>query len=177
MTDAATDAAPVASGVLHYVLTAEDALAWERISPRFRRRDRVALGAAVFSGIGLIKVIGGHFADIRPLHSIPAAFALIAIPVIAVLWMQRRDRLKRMAERVPAPVGVTLEHDPQRVVERREDRREATGFGRAGLDEIHETPTHIFLSTGRDVVILPARAFADEDARRAFVAHWRDCLN
>lgn len=177
MTQTASDAAPQEGGVLHYVLTPEDALAWERRSPRHRRRDRVALGAAVFSGIGLIKVIGGHFPDLKLLHSLPMAAALIAIPVLIVLWLQKRDQRKRAAERVPAPVGVTLEHSPQRVVERREDRKDVSGFGRSGLHEIHETATHVFLSTGRDVVILPARGFATPAAREAFVTYWREYLD
>lgn len=146
---------------------------WERRSPRMKRRDRVALGAAVFSGIGLIKVIGGHFSELKPLHTIPMAFALMALPLVAVVWMQRRDHRKRVAERVPAPVGVRLEHSADRVVERREDRKQPLAFGNAGLHEIVETEAHVFLSTGQDVVIVPHRAFADDGARERFVAHWR----
>lgn len=177
MTQTEPDSAPAGSGVLHYVLTPEDAMAWEVRSPRIKRRDRVAIGAGVFAGIGLVKVIGSNMPDLPLLHSIPMAFVVIALPVLAVLWMQRRDHRKRAGQRVPRPVGVQLEYAPERVIERREDRRDVSGFGRSGLHELLETPAHVFLSTGADVVIVPARAFATPDAREAFVAYWRGHLD
>lgn len=176
MTEAATGAAPDGSGVLHYVLTPEDAMAWEVRSPRIRRRDRVAIGAGIFAGIGLIKLIGTQMAELKVLHSLSMAVVIMGLPVLLVLWLQGRDHRKRAAERVAKPVGVQLEYSRDRVVERREDRSEVLAFGSAGLSEILETPTHVFLSTGSDVVILPARAFATPAAREAFVAHWRGHL-
>ena len=173
MTPETQGAAPVGSGVLHYVLTPEDVLAWERRSPKLRRRDRVALVAAAFAGIGLVKVIGGHMPDLHLLHSLPMAFVVIALPILAVMMMQRRDLRRRVADRVSAPVGVQLEVAPDRIVERREDRRAVVAFGVAGLREVVVGTEHVFLSTGADVVIVPFRAFATPDARAAFVAHWR----
>lgn len=173
MTGPATDAAPDGGGVLHYVLTPEDAVEWERISPRIRRRNRVALGAALFAGIGLVKVIGSNLPDLRLLHSIPMAFAVIALPMLAVFWMQRRDARRQAGLRVPEPVGVVLDHSPQRIVERREGRATPLAFGAAALREVLEGPRHIFLSNGSDVVIIPFRAFAGEAERSDFLRHWR----
>lgn len=177
MTAAEHGAAPIGSGVLNYVLTSEDAMAWEVRSPRIRRRDRVALGAAVFAGIGLIKVIGSNLPDLRLLHSLPMAFVLIALPVLGVKMLQRRDHRRRAAERVPAPVGVHLEYSAERIVERQENRRDVVAFGAAGLREVVEAPGHICLGNGSDVVIVPNGAFPTEAARAAFLRHWRAQLD
>lgn len=177
MTAAEPGAAPGGSGVLHYVLTPDDAMAWEVRSPRVRRRDRVALGAAVFAGIGLIKVIGSNLPDLRLLHSLPMAFVLIALPVLGVKLLQRRDHRRRAVERVPAPVAVQLEFSEERIVERREDRRDAVAFGAAGLREVVAAPGHVCLGNGKDVVIVPNGAFATEAARAAFLRHWQARLD
>lgn len=173
MSAAERDAAPLGSGVLHYILTPEDAMAWEVRSPWIRRRDRVALGAAVFAGIGLVKVIGSNLPDLSLLHSLPMAFVIIALPVLAVRLVQTHDRKRRVAERVPSPVGVLLDYAPRRIVERREGRSEVVAFGAAALRDVLVGPGHVFLSNGTDVVIVPDRAFASVSAREAFVRHWR----
>jgi len=148
-------------------------MAWEVRSPRVRRRDRVAIGAGIFAGIGLVKVIGSHMAGLELLHSLPMAFVLIALPVLAVLWMQRRDHRRRVAERLTQPVGVTLEYSPERVVERREDRSDVLAVGTAGLHDVLDSPEHLFLFTGADVIIVPRRAFATPDAQAAFLEYWQ----
>ncbi len=173
MTGPVDAAGPSGTGVLHYVLTPEDALAWESRSPAVRRRDRVAIAASVFAGIGLIQLIGARLPDLKALHSVPMAFVLIALPMLAVIAMQRRDRRRRVAERVAAPVGVQLEHDAGRVVERREDRRDAVAFGPQALRAVVEGPEHVFLHAGADVIIIPTRAFGTPAAREAFVRHWQ----
>ncbi len=148
-------------------------MAWEVRSPWIRQRDRVALGAAVFAGIGLVKVIGSNLPDLALLHSIPMAFVIIALPILAVKLMQTHDRRRRVTQRVPSPVGVVLDYSPGRIVERREGQREVVAFGRAGLRNVIDGQGHVFLSNGTDVVIVPDRAFSSAAARADFSRHWR----
>lgn len=170
------DARPVnrADGVLHYTLTMDDALAWERVSPAHRKRDRLALAASGFAGLGLLKVLSGQLEAVSGLHSLPSAILLMVLPGLAALEFQRRDRKTRARGRVETPVDMRLEHWPDRMIEHREDRRAPLVLGGRSLRLLRETEDHVFLSFGReDVVILPARAFASRAAKADFAAYWR----
>ncbi len=57
-----------------------DALAWERLSPAHRKRDRLALAASGFAGLGLLKMLSGHLEAVSGLHSLPSAILLMVLP-------------------------------------------------------------------------------------------------
>lgn len=162
---------------MQFTLGPGDALAWEKASPRLRRRDRVAVGAALFAGIGLVKVIGAQFEGLHWLHSLPMALALIAMPASAVMLSQRYARMLRAREQLPEPVAVTVEVGPDRVSERMEGRKAPVAIGAKSLRAVVETRGHVFLWNGTDVVILPAAAFADAAAKSAFAAAWKAKLD
>lgn len=159
--------------VIHYTQDYDDALVWERASPVHRKRDKVALGAAFFAGLGLIQMLGGVMTDVAALHSIPMAVLLMALPFGLVILLQRRDLHARAQRRADQRVGARLEIWGDRLVEHRDDRKEPLAFGALSLREVRETDGHVFLSTGRDVMIVPTRAFLNPAAKSAFAAEWK----
>ena len=161
-----------APDVFDYTLEVGDALAWERVSPAHRKRDRLALAASLFAGLGLLKMLSGQLEAVPGLHSLPAAFILMALPVLMVGLFQYRDRRQRAKAR--AGGETRLEVWPDRMIEHRADRRDPLVLGGRSLRALRETRDHVFLTFGReDVVILPARAFAKPGAKADFVTHWR----
>lgn len=161
-----------APGVLEYTLDAGDALAWERVSPAYRKRDRLALAASLFAGFGLLKMLSGQFETVPGLHSLPAAFVVMGLPLLMVGLFQYRDRRQRAKAR--AGGEIRLEVWPERMIEHCTGRREPLVLGGRSLRALRETRDHVFLTFGReDVVILPARAFATPAAKAEFVTHWR----
>jgi hypothetical protein len=160
--------------VLHYVLDAQDALAWERVSPELRKRNRLALAASFFAGLGLLKVLSGQLEAVPGLHSLPAAMILILLPALMAWLFQNNDRYRRANARFGKPVVVKLDLWADRMVEHREDQRAPLALGGRSLRVLSETAEHVFLSFGReDVVIVPARAFATPAAKQDFAAQWR----
>jgi hypothetical protein len=159
--------------VIHYTQDYDDALVWERASPPHRKRDRVALFAAFFAGLGLLQMLGGVMPDLAPLHSLPAAALLMVLPFALVLFLQRRDLRQRAQRRAERPTGARLEIWGDRLVEYRDDRKEPLAFGALSLREVRETEGHVFLSTGPDVMIIPTRAFINPAAKSAFAAEWQ----
>lgn len=163
-----------AKAVLHYALDVADALAWERLSPAHRKRDRVALAASGFVGLGLLKLLSGHLQTVSGLHSLPSAILLLVSPGLGVWLLQRRDQRKRAALRVGTQIRTRLELWPERLIEHRADRRKPLVVGGRSLRMLEETKDHVFLAAGReDVVIVPARAFATPAAKADFAAYWR----
>lgn len=159
--------------VIHYTQDYDDALVWERASPVHRKRDKVALFAAFFAGLGLIKMLSGVMPDLAALHSVPMAALLMVLPFGLVILLQRRDLHLRAQRRADRRTGARLEIWGDRLVEYRDDRKEPLAFGALSLREVRETEGHVFLSTGRDVMIVPARAFPDLAAKSAFAAEWQ----
>lgn len=168
----AAETAAVAPDVLDYRLEAGDALAWERVSPAYRKRDRLALAAGLFAGFGLLKMLSGKLEDVPGLHSLPAAMILMALPLLMVGLFQYRDRRQRAKARTGGEMR--LEVWPDRMIEHRGGRREPLVLGGRSLRALRETRDHVFLTFGReDVVIVPARAFATPAAKADFAARWR----
>jgi hypothetical protein len=159
--------------VLHYVLGLGDALAWERVAPTYRRRDRLALIVSVFAGLGLLQVGGSHPEILPELHGWPMAVAILLLPPVLVRVLQMRDRTRRAEARVGDGVEVVLEVQRDRLLERRSDRKAALALGARSLREVREAAEHVFLATREDVIIVPERALGDAEAKRAFAAHWR----
>jgi hypothetical protein len=169
---AAAEGVAAAPDVLDYRLDAGDALAWERVSPAYRKRDRLALAASLFAGLGLLKMLSGQLEDVPGLHSLPAAFILMALPVLMVGLFQYRDRRQRAKAR--AGGEMRLEVWPDRMIEHRADRRAPLVLGGRSLRALRETRDHVFLTFGReDVVIVPTRAFVTPAAKAHFATHWR----
>lgn len=161
-----------APDVFDYTLELGDALAWERVSPAHRKRDRLALAASLFAGLGLLKMLSGQLEAVPGLHSLPAAFILMALPMLMVGLFQYRDRRQRAKAR--AGGAARLEVWPDRMIEHLPGRREPLVLGGRSLRGLRETRDHVFLTFGReDVVIVPARTFATPAAKAEFVAHWR----
>ena len=171
---AGPSAAPLPpSLVLTYLLTTADALAWERRDPAIRRRDRVAMGGAVFGGIGLLSATVRHLpAWLSSLHSNALAVLILCLPLGLVLFLQRIDLRKRALRRIASPVGVTLEVWDRRISEQREDASDPLVLGAGSLREVIDTGDHVFLTVRGRTVIVPARAFADAKTRDEFAAHW-----
>lgn len=174
--------APVAVGertggkpdrVIHYTQDYDDALVWERASPEHRKRDKVALFAAFFAGLGLLQMLSGVMTDLAILHSAPMAAVLMALPFGLVVFLQRRDLRGRAQRRADRRTGARLEIWGDRLVEHRDDRKEPLAFGALSLREVRETEGHVFLSTGKDVMIIPTRAFLNPAAKSAFAAEWQ----
>lgn len=159
--------------VIHYTLDYSDALVWERASPPHRKRDKVALFAAFFAGLGLLKMLGGVMTDLAPLHTVPMAVLLMAAPFGLVILLQRRDLRQRAQRRADQRIGVRLEIWGDRLVEYRDDRKEPLAFGALSMREVREEETHVFLSTGREVMIVPTRAFLNPAAKTAFAEEWQ----
>lgn len=159
--------------MLEYTLDAADTLAWERVSPAYRKRDRLALAASLFAGFGLLKMLSGQFETVPGLHSLPAAFVVMGLPLLMVGLFQYRDRRQRAKARTGGG-DIRLEVWPERMIEHRTERREPLVLGGRSLRALRETRDHVFLTFGReDVVILPARAFATPAAKAEFVTYWR----
>lgn len=164
--------------VLHYTLDLPDALVWEKASPAHRKRDRVALGASVFAGLGLISLLKGHLPDdVAFLHSLSFALILLVSPILFAVLLQRHDLRKRARERADRSIGARLELWEDRMIEHRDDRREPLVVGALSLREVRETARHVFLSTGKDVIIVPLRAFPTPAAKSAFAAEWQARLD
>lgn len=161
-----------ASSVLDYSLDTRDALAWERVAPAQRKRDRLALAAGFFAGLGLLKMLSGQLEAVPGLHSLPAAIILICLPV-AMVWLFRlRDRRQRAQARGGGKTRLEVWAD--RMIEHRADRGAPLVLGGRSLRMVRQTKDHVFFSFGReDVVIVPTRAFASPAAVAAFAAHWR----
>lgn len=159
--------------VIHYTQDYDDALVWERASPPHRKRDKVALFAALFAGLGLLQMLGGVMKDLTLLHSVPTAALLMAAPFALVILLQRRDLRQRAQRRADQRTGARLEIWGDRLVEYRDDRKEPLAFGALSLREVRETAGHVFLSTGQDVMIVPTRAFVSPEAKSAFAAEWQ----
>lgn len=158
--------------VLVWRMDPTDALAWERVDARYRRRNRAAYAAALLGGMYLLKVLSGHFQDLKPLHSLPMAFVVLAVPSALVWLVLRHDLHRRARARLEAPVDVRLEVGPDRVAEWRAGREKPVAFGPRALREVRATAGHVFLSTGADVVIVPRRAFASAADMAAFAGVW-----
>lgn len=159
--------------VIHYTQDYDDALVWERTSPAHRKRDKVALFAAFFAGLGLLQMLSGVMTDLTLLHSVPMTVVLMALPFVLVILLQRRDLRQRAQRRADQRTGARLEIWGDRLVEYRDDRKEPLAFGALALREVRELPGHVFLSTGKDVMIVPTRAFLNPAAKSAFAAEWK----
>lgn len=159
--------------VIHYTQDYDDALVWERASPAHRKRDKVALFAAFFAGLGLLQMLSGVMTDLALLHSAPMAALLMVLPFALVVLLQRRDLRARAQRRAEQRTGARLEIWGDRLVEYRDDRKEPLAFGALSLREVRETAGHVFLSTGADVMIIPTRAFLNPAAKSAFAAEWQ----
>lgn len=159
---------------LRYRLDLSDALEWERVSPAYRRRDRLALAGAVFAGLALLRFGNSHLDILPRLHSLSVAAVILLLPLLAVRLLQLRDRRARAGARLGAEgVDVVLEVGRDRLVERRADRATAVVMGARSLREVTEGAAHVFLATREDVIILPARALGGAEAKREFAAAWR----
>lgn len=165
---------------LHYAMDAQDALVWERVAPGPRKRDRLALVAGFFAGFLILQALSGKLETVPGLHTLPGAMATMLLPPLVVWLFQRQDRWRRAEALVGGPgaaVETRLEVWPDRVIEHRADRAAPRVLGARSLRDLRETVRHVLLIFGRDdVVILPARAFADDQARADFVTRWRGRL-
>lgn len=161
--------------VLTYQLTPADALAWERRDPAARKRNRGGLGISLMVGISLLVTVTRHLPDwLSRLHSNAIAVVILLAPFGAMLLAQRRDLRRRGAERVAAPVDVTLEIWPRRLLETRADSRKPQALGAEALRDVIETADHIFLHSRSATIIIPARAFADAKAKDDFAGYWEE---
>lgn len=161
--------------VLTYELGPADARAWEKRDPAVRKRNRAGLGVSLMVGISLLVTVTQHLPDwLSQLHSNAIAVAILLLPFGGVLLSQRRDLARRSAERLPAPVKVTLEIWPRRLSEQRADKREPLVLGAESLREVIETDRHIFLTARSGTIIVPATAFPSAKAKDTFAGYWED---
>lgn len=159
--------------VMTYRLTPADALAWERRDPQIRKRNRVAIGSALFAGLGLLSVTVRHLpAWLSSLHSNALAVLILCLPLGLVLAFQRVELHKRARLRVAEPVDVRLDVWDRRLAEHRADRGEPLVLGVQALRGVIETDAHVFLYARGGTVIVPATAFADARAKDDFAGHW-----
>ena len=165
---------------LRYDMGAGDAAVWERMAPAHRKRARLALVAGLFAGFVILQALSGKLETVPGLHTLPAAIVILLLPPLLVWVFQRQDRRRRAEAQVGGPgarIGTRVEVWPDRVIEHRADRTAPRVLGARSLRDLRETGGHVLLIFGRDeAVILPARAFADGQARAEFVARWRGRL-
>ncbi|WP_235933063.1 hypothetical protein [Paragemmobacter ruber] len=182
------DRAPAPSGApgtapeleLRFDMGAEDAAVWERVAPAHRKRARLALVAGLFAGFLVLQALSGKLETVPGLHTLPAAICILLLPPLLVWGVQRWDRRRRAEAQVGGPqarIETRVEVWPDRVIEHRADRAAPRVLGARSLRDLRETGRHVLLIFGRDeAVILPARAFAGDQARAEFVARWRGRL-
>lgn len=89
---------------------------------------------------------------------------------LAALFLTAMARL-RAQRRVPDPVLIRLDVFPDRLVERR-DLAEPVVITPDRIAAVLMRSGHVIVATRRDVVIVPARAFADDTAMASFAARW-----
>ncbi len=159
--------------VLHYQLDARDALAWERLNPQGRKLRRMGIGRGLVGGMGLLTLSSRVLpASVPALHSSAVAGALFALPLGLLMLMQRLALRRHVREAMPEPVGVRLELWKRRIAEHRSDRAAPLVLGAASVREVIETDRHVFVHASSGTIIVPATAFADAAAKRAFAAYW-----
>lgn len=160
---------------LHYRLTPADALAWERRPGAVFRSYGRAIFTALLIGVGLVRALAGRLAVVQggPARS-TLAVGLLITPVMVMSFATRRKQALRAAEEVGAPVDVTLEIWQRGLIERRPDRSIPVMIAGDRIREVVITPDHVFVDLGKDVVIIPSAAFADDAERTAFANRWND---
>lgn len=157
---------------LTYTLTASDALVWET-RPRELTgwRRMIFLLWLGFAGFVLFLVPQDWVGPEGSLR-----FYLWLVGLIGVQWglaalaMTAMARL-RARRRIPVPLVVRLDVYPDRLVERR-DLAEPVVITPDRIASVLSFPGHVIVATPRDVVIVPARAFADAAAMDGFAARW-----
>ncbi|MCF1708048.1 hypothetical protein L0V05_04365 [Tabrizicola sp. J26] len=157
---------------LTYTLTSADALAWET-----RRREVTGWGRIVFLlWLGLAGLILAFVPEdwVGPENG--WRFYLWLVGLIGVQWGLAALLMTAMAQvkarrRVPEPVLIRLDIFPARLVERR-DLAEPVVITPDDIANVLTRSGHVIVATRRDVVIVPARAFADEAAMAGFAKRW-----
>ncbi len=157
---------------LTYTLSASDALAWETRPRELRGWGRMLfllwLGFAGFILFLVPQEWVGPEGGLR--------FYLWLVGLIGVQWglaalaMTAVARL-RAQRRIPGAPIVRLDVYPDRLVERR-DLAEPVVITPDRIANVLLFPGHVIVATVRDVVIIPARAFADAAAMDGFAKRW-----
>lgn len=148
---------------LHYTVSAEDALVYERLPREFRGAQTVLfyvwMGLAGFPLAALPESIAGPFFGWR--------FALCGAALLAVqylIYRVVRDLLRRNRARFryPKPVAATLQQAEDHLVVTEAGKRRTIPF--TGISMLLPGPTHLFIAVGQDLVIVPASAFGEGEA-------------
>ena len=157
---------------LTYTLTAADALAWEA-----RPREVTGWGRMVFL---LWLGLAGFILALAPQDWVGPEggwrFYLWLVGLIGLQWglatvFMTATAHIRARRRVPQPVVVHLDIFPDRLVERR-DLSEPAVITPDDIAAVFSLHGHVIVATSHDVVIVPARAFADDGGMAGFAARW-----
>ena len=173
-----TVAAPIA--IYCYTLTAADALAYERLPRELPGLQKFAL--FVWLGLGgaalglLPETITGSLYGVQ--------FWLLGAVLIGVQYLIFRLvrgalRWLRARRRYPQPVEIGLEQWADRLILTQAGRTRTISFQAIGM--LLPTPNALFAAVGKDLLIVPRRAFAGENDIMALAdaidAHARETID
>jgi hypothetical protein len=164
-----------ALSVLTYDLAANDLAAWVRRSRRGKKRIRQSCFAAFMMSAAFLRYSGGRVPMLAGLGSV-AKTALIAglliLPALLTYANQVRGIRSGAVDDLPQPVTARLEIDQDQLREYRADRTVPVTVTPKLVHRVLLTKGHLFIESGSNVVILPARAFPDRTAMRKLADDW-----
>ncbi|MES2844413.1 MAG: hypothetical protein V4804_04500 [Pseudomonadota bacterium] len=164
-----------ALSVLTYDLTADDLAAWVRRSRRAKKRVRQSCFAAFLMSAALLRFAGGRVTMLAGVGSgakTALIVGLLVLPVLLTYANQMRGIRSGAVDDLPHPVTARLEIDQDRLREYRADRTVPVTVSPKLVHRVLLTKGHLFIESGSNVVILPARAFPDRTAMRTLADDW-----
>lgn len=161
--------------ILTYRLTPADARLWSARAPGSKRRRRRSIMVALIIGVALVRGLDGRLPVIHALvaRGVLAA-ALLILPLILGVYFAHRREVDEALSEVAADVDVRLEVFAKHVLEHRPDRRKPVLVRDDDVQDVVVGDNHLFLDLGRDVLIIPASAFAGRDDMLALARRWQD---
>jgi hypothetical protein len=161
------------SNPLRYTLTSADALAYERLPRQLTGMQRATLYLwLVIAGILLVALppeLVGTIAS--PRFWLTGAIFLIVqwFIYVGLRWWWQRSRAE---SRFPRPVEVELEQFDDRLLLTENGKARTIPFDEIGM--MLPAANHLFLAAGRDLIIVPRRAFGDGAGMDELVARIDD---
>jgi hypothetical protein len=152
-----------------FTLTRADALAYERLSRRPSPRSAIVFTLGlVLAGAVLWLAPGNWTGTWRDPGFWALGAVLFAILYVLAMIVQTIGQMRRARRRLRHAYDITIEEHADRLDVSGPGIPRTLSFADAGLPIV--TATHLFLGRGDDLVILPRRAFPEEDSFDALVA-------
>lgn len=154
---------------LHYSVTPADALVWQRLPREATGWRKAALFAPAIAA-GMVWAASESLGGLLPR-------LLLTGSGTALLWLATQMAFTlgdRRAARalVPEPQAAALDIHGDHLCEHRGGQ--ITCHAPELIRQVVQVPTHVFLDSGAQLLILPRAAFADDGDMTAFADHWND---